>query len=82
MIDMLFQRSSYFRQLLISDFKEVLDLIIGIYHILPPPQDISKLLREKSLSIVEEWYKNYSQYYKQVINIYNFHYINKKKSYI
>ncbi len=71
-IDELFQRSKYFRQLIVGQFKELLSLAVGTHKALPPPAETATLLREKSLSIIEHWEKHHGKHYKQLVLGYNY----------
>eukprot|EP01114_Cavostelium_apophysatum_P000993 TRINITY_DN10859_c0_g1_i2.p1 TRINITY_DN10859_c0_g1~~TRINITY_DN10859_c0_g1_i2.p1 ORF type:complete len:320 (+),score=74.08 TRINITY_DN10859_c0_g1_i2:75-1034(+) len=71
-IDDLFLRSKYFRQLVTNDFKEFLELSIGTHRPLPQPAESATLLREKSLAIVENWCKLHGEHNKQLMLGYNY----------
>ena len=61
----IFNRSKYFRVLLLTNFKEFLELCVGYKQPLPPPTTSATLLREKCIELVENWNKQYD--YNQLV---------------
>ncbi|CAM6092114.1 unnamed protein product [Calypogeia fissa] len=68
LIDELFTRSKLFRSLLVPQFETFILLSVGFRadYPLPPPDDRAKLLRKKSIELVEKWKDMFGQHYKPI----------------
>ena len=67
-IDQLFRKSHHFREELAGTFQEFLVLAIGVdpNQPLPPPAGVAKMLKEKCLLVVKEWYEKYGDGYPKL----------------
>eukprot|EP00112_Aurelia_sp_Birch-Aquarium-sp1_P019094 Seg466.1 transcript_id=Seg466.1/GoldUCD/mRNA.D3Y31 product="UV-stimulated scaffold protein A" pseudo=true protein_id=Seg466.1/GoldUCD/D3Y31 len=67
-IDELFMRSHQFRQFILSDFLELLELSVETNddRKLPPPKNVAKILRSTALSRIEEWHSKFGKHYKKL----------------
>jgi hypothetical protein len=64
----LFQRSHYFRELLIADFQDFSKLVLDIdpRSTLPPPAAASKQLKVTAMKTIKEWSDIYGEAYKKL----------------
>ena len=67
-IDELFMRSHQFRQFVLGDFLELMELTVETNddRKLPPPKNVAKALRSTSLSRIEEWHNQFGKHYKKL----------------
>eukprot|EP00075_Anas_platyrhynchos_P001372 XP_005016193.1 UV-stimulated scaffold protein A isoform X2 [Anas platyrhynchos] len=75
----LFARSHRFRTLLIADFQEFLELVVGTEHRqpLPPPAEVAQKLRKAALHCVQDWHDKYGEAYKKLAL--GYHYLRQNK---
>ncbi|XP_038070898.1 UV-stimulated scaffold protein A-like [Patiria miniata] len=75
----LFNRSHRFRELLVADMQEFLELTVGTTSDmpLPPPRAAAKLLKEQALKAIQEWNAKYGKAYKKLALGYGFLKYNK-----
>ncbi|XP_033122407.1 UV-stimulated scaffold protein A-like [Anneissia japonica] len=73
-IQEIFARSHHFRELLVSDFQEFLELTseMCLEMPLPPPKAAANLLKEQTLKTVQNWYEKFGQSYKKLALGYNY----------
>jgi hypothetical protein len=64
----LFQRSHYFRELLVADFQDFSKLVLDIdaRYPLPPPPAALKQLKVTAMKTIKEWYEVYGEAYKKL----------------
>ena len=64
----LFQRSHYFRELLVADFQDFSKLVLDIdpRSTLPPPAAASKQLKVTAMKTIKEWSDIYGEAYKKL----------------
>ena len=67
-INELFNRSHRFRELLVADMQEYLELTVetNVDLPLPPPKPAAKLLKEQALRAMQEWYNKFGKAYKKL----------------
>lgn len=65
-MDILFDRSSAFRDLLLPHFQELADLSLGINPkcCLPPPKGAANKLKHNAICIIKKWHHKYGAAYK------------------
>ncbi|XP_022091851.1 UV-stimulated scaffold protein A-like [Acanthaster planci] len=75
----LFNRSHRFRELLVADMQEFLELTVGTNSDtpLPPPRAAANLLKEQTLKAIQEWNAKYGKAYKKLALGYGFLKYNK-----
>eukprot|EP01119_Soliformovum_irregulare_P018811 TRINITY_DN5838_c0_g1_i1.p1 TRINITY_DN5838_c0_g1~~TRINITY_DN5838_c0_g1_i1.p1 ORF type:complete len:614 (-),score=238.93 TRINITY_DN5838_c0_g1_i1:23-1864(-) len=71
-MDTFFSRSKYFRSVLVQDLKDIMELTLGLRDSLPGPAHIATLLREKSLQLIEAWYKAHGKFLQPLDAGYNY----------
>ncbi|XP_023210646.1 UV-stimulated scaffold protein A-like [Centruroides sculpturatus] len=73
-INELFKRSHIFRKLLLSDFQNFLELCAETNKdkLLPPPKNVGKNLKIKTLKFVQEWNDQFGEDYKRLKLGFNF----------
>ncbi|KAI8646365.1 hypothetical protein BD408DRAFT_359645 [Parasitella parasitica] len=73
LIEQLFERSKYFRDLLTEDFPLFTQLAVGIQDKkLPPPAQIAAKLKNYSIALIKSWFTKYGEKYRQLIIAYDF----------
>ncbi|XP_071482724.1 UV-stimulated scaffold protein A-like [Diadema antillarum] len=67
-INELFSRSHRFRELLVADMQEYLELTVetNVDFPLPPPKPAAKLLKEQALRAMQEWHNKFGKAYKKL----------------
>ena len=67
-IDQLFMRSHAFRELLIADFNEFLDLTVetDIKRPLPPPETVARNLKRQALEAIRRWNQQFGKGYRKL----------------
>ena len=70
----LFPRSHLFRQLVISDFQQLAELVTGTEakRPLPPPRPAAARLKESSLLAIRQWNEKFGEGYPKLKLGYNF----------
>ncbi len=70
----LFQRSHCFRELLLNDFKLVMELTLETDADLPlpPPKSAAKLLKDETAKAIQSWHEKFGQDYKKLDLGYNY----------
>lgn len=65
-MDILFDRSSAFRDLVLPHFQELADLLLGINPkcCLPPPKVAANKLKHNAICIIKKWHRKYGVAYK------------------
>ncbi|CAL8079947.1 unnamed protein product [Orchesella dallaii] len=73
-IDLLFKKSEYFRELLLDDFHIFLELTVesNSEKLLPPPITAAKKLKQRVLQAIHKWYSNFQEAHKRLALSYNF----------
>lgn len=68
LVNEFFTRSACFRALLIDEFQNFLELVVGtkVYKPLPPPSERAVQLRQKGLEFIENWHEQYGHANKQL----------------
>ncbi|KAI8483040.1 hypothetical protein Bbelb_391960 [Branchiostoma belcheri] len=79
-MDELFQRSHAFRELLIAEFQEFLELTVESNYDfpLPPPKAAADKLKKQTLQAIQRWHEQFGQAYKKLTLGYNFLRYNRK----
>ncbi|KAK2154000.1 hypothetical protein LSH36_279g01056 [Paralvinella palmiformis] len=74
LMDVLFNRSHCFRELLLADFKDFMELTIEINadYPLPPPKLVAKTLKSNTIEFVHKWHEKFGDAYKKLALGYNF----------
>lgn len=67
-IDVLFQRSHKFRQILLDDFQQFFELVLetNIDEPLPPPKNAAKELKKQAAMIIKSWNDKFAAQYKRL----------------
>eukprot|EP01137_Pigoraptor_chileana_P028272 Opistho-2@11970 len=70
----LFVRSHLFRQLLVDEFQQLIQLCVGREpdHPLPKPQRAAEMLRDVAVRAIAEWHAKYGQHYRKLAIGYDF----------
>ncbi|XP_071947657.1 UV-stimulated scaffold protein A-like [Antedon mediterranea] len=73
-IEEIFSKSHHFRELLVSEFQEFLELTseMSLDMPLPPPKAAANLLKEQTLKAVQNWFDKFGQSYKKLVLGYNY----------
>ncbi|KAF2078372.1 hypothetical protein CYY_000356 [Polysphondylium violaceum] len=73
-INEIFMRSKYFRELVCNVLSILFELTLGLNlnNPLPPPADSSRVLKSKALEFIEKWYEAYGPHYNLLKNAYNY----------
>ncbi|CAG8578853.1 5348_t:CDS:2 [Ambispora leptoticha] len=67
LIDVLFNRSKHFRDLVTNNLTEILQHTIGLHQTsLPPPADIAIKLKRLGVVLLKQWNEKYGVFYKQL----------------
>ena len=76
----LFNRSSLFRQLVLSDFKKFASLVTGTDPAfpLPPPKDAAAQLKRKGVVAIREWNQKFGSGYPELKLGFNYLKFNRK----
>lgn len=63
--DEIFQKSHCFRELLLKDFKQITNLLLGFdkKNPLPKPYPVARKLKQKCVEAFQKWYDNYGEGY-------------------
>ncbi|XP_072051903.1 UV-stimulated scaffold protein A-like [Amphiura filiformis] len=79
-INELFSRSHHFRELLVTDMQEFLELAVETDPDapLPPPKPAAKTLKESALRAIQVWHNKFGKAYKKLALGYNFLKFQKK----
>ncbi|CAH1259190.1 UVSSA [Branchiostoma lanceolatum] len=79
-MDELFQRSHAFRELLIAEFQEFLELTVESNYDfpLPPPKGAADKLKKQALQAIQRWQEQFGEAYKKLTLGYNFLRYNRK----
>ncbi|KAK3587499.1 hypothetical protein CHS0354_003642 [Potamilus streckersoni] len=74
MMDELFNRSHQFRELLVNDFQDFLDLVVETDPELPlpPPKSAAKTLKSSAYKSIQQWYTKFGDAYRKLGLGYNF----------
>lgn len=73
LIEQLFERSKYFRDLLTEDFPLFTQLTVGIQDKrLPPPAQVAVKLKNYSIALIKAWFTKYGERYRQLSIGYDF----------
>ncbi|KAL3863835.1 hypothetical protein ACJMK2_005563 [Sinanodonta woodiana] len=74
MMDELFNRSHQFRELLINDFQDFLELVVETDPELPlpPPKSAAKTLKSSAYKSIQQWYTKFGDAYMKLGLGYNF----------
>ncbi|XP_016373019.1 UV-stimulated scaffold protein A isoform X2 [Sinocyclocheilus rhinocerous] len=74
MISEIFRRSHHFRDLLITNFQEFLELTVetDTEQPLPPPKEVARKLRTLAIQTVQSWHATYGEAYKKLSLGYHF----------
>ncbi|XP_074660261.1 UV-stimulated scaffold protein A-like [Tubulanus polymorphus] len=74
MISELFERSHCFRELLLTDFNEFLELTAEINNDnpLPPPKPVARSLKQKAIQAIQKWQDTFGSTYKRLKLGYNY----------
>ncbi len=74
MVNEIFSRSHYFRDLLITNFQEFLELTVetDAEQPLPPPKEVARKLRTLAIQTVQSWHATYGEAYKKLSLGYHF----------
>lgn len=73
LIEQLFERSKYFRDLLTEDFPMFTQLTVGIHDKkLPPPSQVATKLREYAIALITSWFQKYGEKYRHLSIAYDF----------
>ncbi|KAG7166527.1 UV-stimulated scaffold protein A-like [Homarus americanus] len=72
--DEIFRKSHCFRELLLKDFCNIVDLVLGLdpQKPLPKPEAVAKNLKQKSVEAIQYWYDNFSDGYVTLKLAYNY----------
>lgn len=67
-INELFRRSHVFRELLVSDFQQFMELTVETdpEQQLPPPNVVAKTLKKRTLEFIQNWYRDFGEGYKKL----------------
>lgn len=73
LIEQLFDRSKYFRDLLTEDFPLFTQLTVGIQDKkLPPPAQVATKLKDYAIALIKAWFTKYGERYRQLGIAYDF----------
>uniref|UniRef100_A0A672LPZ9 UV-stimulated scaffold protein A n=1 Tax=Sinocyclocheilus grahami TaxID=75366 RepID=A0A672LPZ9_SINGR len=74
MVSEIFSRSYHFRDLLITNFQEFLELTVetDTEQPLPPPKEVARKLRTLAIQTVQSWHATYGEAYKKLSLGYHF----------
>ncbi|XP_067312894.1 UV-stimulated scaffold protein A [Pseudorasbora parva] len=74
MVSEVFSRSHHFRNLLITNFQEFLELTVetDAEQPLPPPKEVARKLRTLAIQTVQTWHATYGEAYKKLSLGYHF----------
>uniref|UniRef100_A0A671SHV4 UV-stimulated scaffold protein A n=1 Tax=Sinocyclocheilus anshuiensis TaxID=1608454 RepID=A0A671SHV4_9TELE len=74
MVSEIFSRSHHFRDLLITNFQEFLELTVetDTEQLLPPPKEVARKLRTLAIQTVQSWHATYGEAYKKLSLGYHF----------
>ncbi|XP_026135310.1 UV-stimulated scaffold protein A [Carassius auratus] len=74
MVSEIFSRSHHFRDLLITNFQEFLELTVetDTEQPLPPPKEVARKLRTLAIQTVQSWHATYGEAYKKLSLGYHF----------
>lgn len=73
LVEQLFDRSKYFRDLLTEDFPLFTQLTVGIQDKkLPPPSQVATKLKNYAIALVKAWFTKYGERYRQLGIAYDF----------
>ncbi|KAL9559142.1 hypothetical protein PS6_000946 [Mucor atramentarius] len=73
LIEQLFDRSKYFRNLLTEDFPLFTQLTVGIQDKkLPPPAQVATKLKDYAIALIKTWFTKYGERYRQLGIAYDF----------
>lgn len=63
--DEIFRRSHIFRELLLKDFNNFVDLVLGLNpkKPLPKPESVAKQLKQKSVEVIQQWFDDFGDGY-------------------
>ncbi|KAK7079871.1 hypothetical protein SK128_016313, partial [Halocaridina rubra] len=61
----IFKRSHCFRELLLKDFKQFTNLVLGLdpHNPLPKPQSVAQKLKQRCVKTIQQWYDTYGKGY-------------------
>ena len=73
-VNELFLRSHAFRQMILADFHNLLELCVETNdeRKLPPPTNVARTLKSTALSDIESWYQKFGKHYKKLEIGYDF----------
>lgn len=74
MVSEIFNRSHHFRDLLITNFQEFLELTVetDTEQPLPPPKEVARKLKTLAIQTVQSWHATYGEAYKKLSLGYHF----------
>lgn len=73
LIEQLFERSKFFREMLTEDFPIFTQLTVGIQgHKLPAPPEVAVKLKEYAIALIKSWFTKYGERYRQLSIAYDY----------